>query len=107
MMKKQHGPALVRRLIPMTECPSCAGAGLIRGVFHQMDCIGCHGAGLVHAETLDAIPVEELVVQLGLKLRSALIEVEAWKRGPIRRGEAAQYQEQNRKGPGGSSYKGD
>lgn len=107
MIKKQHGPAFVRCQIPMTECPSCHGAGLIRGVFHQLECIGCHSSGFVHAETLEPLRIEDLVIQLGLKLRSAQAEVKAWERGPIYRGEAAQYQIENRKGPGGSSFKGD
>ena len=41
MTKKSSGPAFVRCQIPMTECPSCCGAGLIQGVFHQLECIGC------------------------------------------------------------------
>lgn len=65
MMKKQHGPAFGRCLIPMTECPSCQGAGSIRGVFHQLECIGCHSSGFVNAETLEPMPTQDLVFSLG------------------------------------------
>ncbi|WP_350649575.1 hypothetical protein [Pseudomonas sp. HY13-MNA-CIBAN-0226] len=104
MMKKQHGPAFVRCLIPLTDCPSCAGKGLIKGVFHQLDCIGCHASGLVHAESLEPLPIEDLVVQLGMLFRS---ERHISKMASTEDGVVAQYQEINRRGPGGSSYKGD
>lgn len=105
MMKKQHGPALVRSLIPLTDCPSCAGKGMIKGVFHDLDCIGCHSSGFVHAQTMEAVPVEDLVVQLGRVVRRErsrlMITV-----SPAR-GMADEYQAPNRRGPGGSSLKGD
>jgi hypothetical protein len=104
MDKKQHGPAFVRRQIPLTDCPSCAGKGLIRGLFHQLDCIGCHASGLVHAETLEPLPVDDLVVQLGMLIRQ---ERHIATLLPSVDGVVAQYQDINRRGPGGSSYKGD
>ncbi|WKL53345.1 hypothetical protein Q1W70_01780 [Pseudomonas kielensis] len=63
-MKKQHGPALVRSLIPMTECPSCGGKGVIKGLLHELDCIGCHASGFAHAQTMEPLLIEDLVVQL-------------------------------------------
>ena len=104
MMKKQHGPALVRSLIPMTECPSCAGKGVIKGMFHELDCIGCHSSGFVHAQTLEPLLIEDLVVQLGRMVRR---ERHNSKAEPALNGVVAQYQDINRRGPGGSSYKGD
>lgn len=105
MMKKQHGPALVRSLIPLTDCPSCAGKGMIKGVFHDLDCIGCHSSGFVHAQTMEAVPMEDLVVQLGRLVRRErsrlMITV-----SPSRR-IVDEYQTPNRRGPGGSSFKGD
>lgn len=104
MMKKSSGPAFVRRLIPMTECQSCCGAGLIQGVFHQLECIGCHSSGFVHAETLEPLLMQDLVIQLGLLARQAR---------PLLAGNNParciidEYQTPNRRGPGGSSYKGD
>jgi len=104
MMKKQRGPAFVRCLIPLTDCPSCAGKGVIRGVFHQLDCIGCHASGQVHAVTLEPLPVEELVVQLGILLRrerhfATLV--------PAANSTVEQYQQNNSRGAGRSSFKGD
>ena len=104
MMKKQHSPALVRSLIPMTECPSCAGKGVIKGMFHELDCIGCHSSGFVHAQTLEPLLIEDLVVQLGRIVRR---ERHNSKAEPAVHGVVAQYQDINRRGPGGSSYKGD
>ncbi|MEJ8867269.1 hypothetical protein [Pseudomonas jessenii] len=94
----------MRRLIPLTDCPSCAGKGIIQGVFHQLDCIGCHASGQVHAVTLEPLPVDELVTQLGMLLRR---ERHNSKAAPTVGGVVAQYQDINRRGPGGSSFKGD
>ncbi|MDR9749863.1 hypothetical protein RG836_00250 [Pseudomonas sp. SZMC_28357] len=105
-MKKQHGPAFVRCLIPMADCPSCAGAGLVKGVFHQMDCIGCHGAGLVHAETLEAIPVDDLVVQLGMKVRNLAAQLKTLDCSTPS-AEARHYQQDNTRGAGRSTFRGD
>lgn len=104
MDRKQHGPAFVRRQIPLTDCPSCAGKGLIRGVFHQLDCIGCHASGLVHAETLEPLPVDDLVVQLGMLIRH---ERHIALRPFSSVSTADLYQQINTRGPGGSAYKGD
>lgn len=105
MMKKSSGPAFVRSLIPLTDCPSCAGKGMIKGVFHELDCIGCHSSGFVHAQTLEPLLIEDLVVQLGRMVRRErsrlMITV-----SPSRR-MADDYQQNNSRGPGRSSYKGD
>lgn len=100
----EHGPAKTRRQIPVADCPSCAGRGLIKGVFHQLDCIGCHASGLVHAETLEAIPLEDLVVLLSTMLRKERNVVT----GPSgSAGAEAQYNQNNRRGAGGSNFTGD
>lgn len=105
MDKKQHGPALVRTLIPLTDCPSCAGKGIIRGVFHELDCIGCHSSGFVHAQTLEPLVIEDLVVQLGRLVRRErsrlMITVSP------SRGMADDYQQSNTRGAGRSTFKGD
>ncbi|WP_223532090.1 hypothetical protein [Pseudomonas sp. BF-R-30] len=104
MIKKQHGPALVRSLIPMTECPSCAGKGVIKGVFHELDCIGCHSSGFVHAQTMEPLLIEDLVVQLGRLVRrerSQLVD-----KNPTRC-IGDEYQQSNSRGAGRSTYKGD
>lgn len=106
MDKKTHGPAFVRCQIPLTDCPSCSGKGIIQGVFHQMDCIGCHGSGLVCAATLEPLPLEDLVVQLGMKLRSSAIQARSMACSS-QSAEARHYQQDNRRGPGASNFKGD
>jgi hypothetical protein len=104
MMKKQHGPAFVRCLIPMTECPSCCGAGLIQGVFHQLECIGCHSSGFVHTETLEPLPMQDLVIQLGLEIRRSRNRLSS---SPAISGAQEQYERNNRRGAGGTNYTGD
>ena len=104
MEKKTHGPAFVRRQIPLTDCPSCAGKGLIKGLFHQLECIGCHASGLVHAETLEPLPVEDLVVQLGMLIRRER-HLATLPSDPLTTADL--YQQTNTRGPGGSAYKGD
>ena len=104
MDKRTHGPALVRILIPLTECPSCAGKGVIQGVFHQLDCIGCHASGQVHAITLEPLPVEELVVQLSMLLRR---ERHLATQATTATNTVEQYQQGNSRGAGRSSFKGD
>lgn len=103
-MKKSSGRAFVRCLIPMTECPSCHGAGLIRGVFHQLECIGCHSSGFVHAETLEPLLMEDLVIQLGLEVCRARNQLSS---SPTVGGAQRQYEQNNRRGAGGSNYTGD
>ncbi|MBN3966296.1 hypothetical protein IMW75_13545 [Pseudomonas gregormendelii] len=103
-MKKHHGPAFVRCLIPMTECPSCHGAGLIQGVFHQLECIGCHSSGFVHAETLEPLLIEDLVIQLGLGMRRATKQLSSSRNEG---GAQVQYEQNNRRGAGGSNFTGD
>jgi hypothetical protein len=104
MMKKSSGPAFVRCLIPMTECPSCNGAGLILGVFHQLECIGCHSSGFVHAETLEPLLMDDLVIQLGLELRRSRNRLSS---SPAIGGAQDQYERNNRRGAGGSNFTGD
>ncbi|VVM59560.1 hypothetical protein PS659_01244 [Pseudomonas fluorescens] len=104
MDKRTHGPAFVRALIPLTDCPSCVGKGINQVVFHQLDCIGCHASGQVHAITLEPLPVEELVVQLGMLLRR---ERHFATLSPAANDTVEQYQQSNNRGAGRSSFKGD
>lgn len=104
MDKKTHGPAFVRRQIPLTDCPSCAGKGVVRGLFHQLDCIGCHASGLVHAETLEPLSVDDLIVQLGMLIRQER-HIARFPSEPLTLADL--YQQTNSRGPGGSAFKGD
>lgn len=103
-MKKQCGPALVRSLIPMTECPSCSGKGVIKGLLHELDCIGCHSSGFVHAQTLEPLLIEDLVVQLGRMIRR--VRNQSFGSNPAR-DIVDEYQQSNSRGAGRSTYKGD
>jgi hypothetical protein len=104
MKKKQHGPALVRSLIPLTECQSCSGKGVIKGVFHELDCIGCHSSGFVHAQTLEPLLIEDLAVQLGRLVRRERSQLVG--KNPTHC-IVVEYQQSNSRGAGRSTYKGD
>ncbi|UVL42498.1 hypothetical protein LOY55_10505 [Pseudomonas sp. B21-040] len=73
-------------------------------MFHQLDCIGCHASGQVHAVTREPLPVEDLVVQLGMQLRR---ERHLATQAPAANGTVEQYQQNNSRGAGRSSFKGD
>lgn len=105
MMKTRHGPAFRKELKPLMECGICRGAGVVSGVFHQLDCTACIASGWICAETGEALPPEVLVQQLNMKLRNTLAEL-ARARQPIG-GAHQQYEQNNRRGAGGSNYTGD
>ncbi len=103
-MKKQHGPAFRRELKPLMECSLCRGAGSTKGVFHDLDCLTCNASGWVCRDTGEALPLEELVPQLNMKLRNVIAELSRVRQAS---GAAAQYQQNNRRGSGGTNYTGD
>jgi len=103
-VKKSHGPAFRKVMKPLRECLDCRGTGLVNGVFHQMDCATCNASGWVCAETGEALPLADLVLQLGMRLRAlerelALVDQQS--------GPQQQYEQNNRRGAGGSNYTGD
>lgn len=87
------------------ECGTCRGKGVICGVFHQLDCTACHGSGWVCQLTGDALPLEDLVPQLNMKLRNLAAELNRARHS--QRGAQEQYEQNNRRGAGGSNYTGD
>ncbi|MEB0008643.1 hypothetical protein QN412_02995 [Pseudomonas sp. RTB3] len=103
-MKKRHGPDFRKAIKPLRECLDCRGTGLVSGVFHQMECATCNASGWVCEATGQALPLEELVLQLNMKLR-------AMARDLAQAGQASgaqqQYEQNNRRGAGGSNYTGD
>lgn len=107
MMKKQHGPAFRKDLKLLNKCPDCQGRGFTNGVFHQLDCGACHSSGLVEAGTGKPLELQELVAQLSLRLQLAQREIEALKREPAMKGPAAIYEQNNRRGAGGTNFTGD
>lgn len=71
-----------------------------------MPCGHCNGSGWVEATTGAALPMEELVTQLSLKLQAATRQIEQLK-NPQAIGPEATYQGSNRRGAGGTNYTGD
>ncbi len=105
MMKKSHGPAFRKQQIELIQCPACRGKAVIKGLFHEMACIQCNASGWVDAMG-QALPLEELVTQLSLRLQQATTQIQ-YLRGLQESGAAAQYQHGNRFGAGGTNYTGD
>ncbi|MBA1200475.1 hypothetical protein G7009_01485 [Pseudomonas capeferrum] len=105
-MKKSHGPALKKEKVVLTQCYECRGKSVIKGVFYELPCGRCNASGWVSAVTGEALPVEELVTQLSLRLQEAERHIEQLKAlqgvGP-----GAQYEQNNRRGAGGTNYTGD
>lgn len=105
-MKRSHGPALRKQVIELTQCPTCRGKAVTRGIFHELACIQCAASGWVEASTGDALPLEELVTQLGFRLQAAQRSINEL-RSPRAIGPEDMYQGANRLGAGGTNYTGD
>lgn len=107
-MKKSHGPSLKASPIPLKWCPTCKGKAVTKGIFHDLPCTECHASGWVSAETGEAIPVEVLVTQLGLMLNIYQQRILAFgARVNQASGAHEQYEQNNRRGAGGTNYTGD
>lgn len=105
-MKKSHGPAFKKAVIELAQCPLCCGRAVTMGLFHELSCGHCNASGWVAAATGEALPVDELVTQLSMRLQAATRQIEQLKK-PRATGPEALYQEGNRLGAGGSNYTGD
>lgn len=68
MTAKKHGPSYKKRKRPLKGCDACGGKGLVTGIFYEMVCDKCTGGGVVLADTGEPLPVEELVVEMRLRL---------------------------------------
>lgn len=102
-MKKQHGPAFNTSPIPLKWCSACKGKAVVKGIFHSLPCSECHASGWVAEETGKALPVEILVTQLGLMLNIYQHRIIIAQQPGAQR----QYEDDSRRGPGGSKYTGD
>lgn len=107
MMKKQHGPAFKAQELALTQCSVCKGRTVVKGVFHELYCVQCNGSGWVEAETGASLPLEVLVSQLGLMLHQAMRNLELARRIQELSGPASIYEQNNRRGAGGTNYTGD
>ncbi|ROQ49116.1 hypothetical protein [Pseudomonas putida] len=105
-MKKTHGPAFKKAVIELEECPLCRGRAVTQGLFHELPCDRCNASGWVAAATGEALALDELVTQLGMRLQAATRQIEQLKK-PRATGPEALYQEGNRLGAGGINYTGD
>lgn len=107
-MKKQHGPAFNASPIPLKWCSACKGKAVVKGIFHDLPCSECHASGWVAEESGKALPVEIMVTQLGLMLNIYQQRILAFgARVNQSSGPQQQYEQSNRRGPGGSHYTGD
>ena len=105
-MKKSHGPAFKKAVIELEECPLCRGRAVTKGVFHELPCDHCNASGWVVAATGEALPVDELVTQLSLRLQAAQRYINELKH-PRATGPEALYTGSNRRGAGGANFTGD
>nr|WP_218175815.1 hypothetical protein [Pseudomonas gingeri] len=106
-IKKSHGPAFRAAQLDLAKCPACRGRAVISGVFHELACVQCNASGWVTAESGEALPLEVLVTQLSIRLQAADQQIEQLKRHVPMLGPAAQYNGNNRRGPGATNYTGD
>ncbi|AIR90212.1 hypothetical protein [Pseudomonas cremoricolorata] len=105
-MRKSHGPAFKKAVIELDKCPSCRGRAVTMGTFYELPCGHCNASGWISALTGEPLPLEELVTQLGLRVRE--LEQQAERQRPsTTSGPEAQYQTNNRRGAGGTNYTGD
>lgn len=105
-MKKSHGPAFNKAVIELAQCPECRGKAVKKDLFFDKPCMRCNASGWVAAATGEALALDELVIQLGMNLRAATRQIEQLKAhqdvGP-----GAQYEQNNRRGAGGTNFTGD
>lgn len=106
-MKRFHGPVFRTAQRDLDKCPACHGKSMIKGVFHELACLQCNASGWVSAETGEALSLEVLVTQLSIRLQAAEQQIEQLKRNVPMLGPAAQYNQNNRLGAGGTNYTGD
>ncbi|MCL6305639.1 hypothetical protein M3R28_01815 [Pseudomonas syringae] len=106
-MKKSHGPDFRAAQLDLAQCPACRGRAVIKGVFHEMACVQCNASGWVAAETGEALPLDVLVTQLSIRLQAANRRIEQLKRPVQIHALGAHYEQNNRRGAGGTNYTGD
>jgi hypothetical protein len=103
---KKHGPEFRAAQLDLAKCPGCRGRAVIKGVFHELACVQCNASGWVTAETGEALPLEVLVTQLSIRLQAAeqqVAQFNCFKPASA----ATQYEQNNRRGAGGSNFTGD
>lgn len=105
-MKKSHGPALTRAQIELAQCTTCRGKCFIKPMFYELDCPDCSASGWIDQATREALPLDQLVTQLSLRLRRAESQLAQFSK-VAPKGAAKHYEQNNRRGAGGTNYTGD
>ena len=105
----QNGQELgFKRLrIELEPCPACKGKAVVKGLFYELICTACNGSGWVVRGSRLVLSSDELVTQLSFKLQQAQREIEAFQHGSSIPGPAEYYQQNNRRGAGGTNFTGD
>jgi hypothetical protein len=106
-MQKAQDVGFKRERIELEPCSVCKGKAVVRGVSYELICTDCNGSGWVVLGSSLVLSSDELVTQLSFKLQQAQREIEVLQRGASTSGPDAYYQQNNRRGAGGSNYTGD
>ena len=106
-MQIGQGLGFKRSRIELEPCPTCKGKAVVKGLFYELICTACNGSGWVIRGSRLVLSLDELVTQLSFKLQQAQREIEVLQRGPSASGPAAYYQQNNRRGAGGTNFTGD
>ena len=104
-MKKSRGSLQKRELKFIVECNICLGKGERLGIFHYLECEQCLGSGWVCGHTLQTLPLSDVVPVLNARLKDALAEIA--KARHVIGGAQQQYEQNNRRGAGGTNFTGD
>ncbi|MBV7552041.1 hypothetical protein KW841_06715 [Pseudomonas sp. PDM28] len=106
-MQKGQGIGFKRQRIELEPCPTCKGKAVVQGISYELICTDCNGSGWVVSGSRLVLSSDELVTQLSFKLQQAQFEIELLQQGSLISGPAECYQQNNRRGAGGSNYTGD
>lgn len=116
---KKHGPNFRAAKLDLAKCPACRGRAVINGVFYELACAQCNASGWVSTATGEPLPLEVLVTQLSIRLQASEALVHFLEReDPLDRfrrihlgepysAESEMYEQNNRRGAGGTNYTGD
>ncbi|WP_425327657.1 hypothetical protein [Pseudomonas nitroreducens] len=104
-MPKKHGPEFNREQIQVERCRPCRGSGTVQGGFYQLPCDDCAGVGWV-ARGIEGVSMHDLAWALGQRANKAENDLSERIRCSIIAGNS-DSEWNNKKGPGGSHYRGD
>jgi hypothetical protein len=76
-------------------------------MFYELECPDCNAAGWVRADNGQALPPQEMVTQLCIRLRITQKQIDEQARILGVPSAQRQYEQNNRRGAGGTNYTGD